>query len=145
MRVRILLAGSVAACAIPALALAGPKAMHPELSAKLVGSVEIPKGSPKGHGIVNFTLDAAKGTVCWHFEGIGGIDKPVVAHIHKGPAGKVGPVLVPLGGTYKAKGCTSAAKKTVEAIESDPNAYYANIHTAKYPNGAIRGQLHAGD
>jgi len=60
------------------------------------------------------------------------------------PAGKAGPIVVALGGHYKAKGCTSAPKKTIEAIESNPNAYYVNVHTAKYPNGAIRGQLVAG-
>jgi hypothetical protein len=43
----------------------------------------------------------------------------------------------------KRKAAT-ASKKTIEAIESHPNAYYVNVHTAKYPNGAIRGQLVAG-
>jgi hypothetical protein len=32
----------------------------------------------------------------------------------------------------------------IDAIESSPNAYYVNVHTAKYPDGAIRGQLVAG-
>ncbi len=73
-----------------------------------------------------------------------GLGKPSAAHIHRAPASKAGPVVVPLGAAYKAKGCTSAAKKTIEAIESHPNAYYVNVHTAKYPNGAIRGQLIAG-
>jgi hypothetical protein len=144
MKRRMLLAAAAAALTVPVLALASGTAMHPELSAKLVGKVEVPKGSPTGHGIVNLTLNAKTGKVCWKFQGIAGIDKPTAAHIHKAPAGKAGAVVVPFGTAYKAKGCTSAAKKLVAAIESNPNAYYVNVHTAKYPNGAIRGQLVAG-
>ncbi len=40
-----------------------------------------------------------------------------------------------------AKGCTKAAKSLIGAIESHPNNYYVNVHTAKYRAGAIRGQL----
>jgi hypothetical protein len=117
-------------------------AMHPEVASKLRGSTEVPKGAPAGSGIVNVTLDGSK--VCWTFEAIKGIDKPLAAHIHRAPLGKAGPIVVPLGGAYKAKGCTTSSKATVEAIESRPGAYYVNVHTKKYTAGAIRGQLVAG-
>jgi CHRD domain-containing protein len=35
-------------------------------------------------------------------------------------------------------------KSTIEKIETNPNAYYVNIHNARYPAGALRGQLVAG-
>ena len=73
-----------------------------------------------------------------------GFDKPTAAHIHRGRAGAAGPVVVPFGKTYKAKGCTKAAKTTIGKVEEHPNAYYVNVHSAKYPAGAIRGQLVAG-
>jgi hypothetical protein len=144
MKIRMLVVAALVAGLVPALALAGPRSMHPTLSAKLVGSAEVPKGAASGHGIVNLALDASKGTVCWTFSGIGGIGTPTAAHIHLAPAGKAGAVVVPFGGAYKAKGCQTATKKLIDAIESNPNGYYVNIHTAKYPNGAIRGQLVAG-
>lgn len=144
MKIRMLVAAALLAAVVPALALATSSSMHPELGAKLVGSVEVPKGSPSGHGIVNLTLNSSKGTVCWTFDGVTGIGTPTAAHIHKAAAGKSGPVVVPFGGAYKAKGCQSASKSLIDAIESSPNAYYVNVHTAKYPNGAIRGQLVAG-
>ena len=144
MKIRMLGAALLVAALVPVAALAGSRAMHPELGAKLVGTVEVPKGAPKGHGIVNLTLNEAKGTVCWTFAGITGIGKATAAHIHKGAPGKAGPVVVPFGDAYKAKGCTKAAKSLIAAIESHPNSYYVNVHTAKYPAGAIRGQLVAG-
>jgi len=144
MRLRMLAVALLLAGIVPVVAFAASRAMHPELGAKLVGSVEVPKGAPKGHGIVNLTLNGAKGTVCWTFAGIAGIGKATAAHIHKGTPGKAGPIVVPFGGAYKAKGCTKAAKSLIGAIESHPNNYYVNVHTVKYPAGAIRGQLVAG-
>lgn len=143
MRIRLLAALALSTVIVPAAALAAGSAMHPELGAKLLGKGEVPKGSPLGHGIVNLSLKAPSGKVCWTFE-IAGIGTPTAAHIHKGSPGKAGPVVVPLGSAFKAKGCAAAPKATLEAIEANPNAYYVNVHTAKYPGGAIRGQLVAG-
>jgi hypothetical protein len=130
--------------ALPALALASGTAMSPVVSAKLAGKSEVPKGDPDGSGIAIFHLSTTKRTVCWSFDNLKRIGPPVVSHIHKGRVGAAGPVVVPLGAQYKPKGCVAAAKPVIEAIETHPNAYYVNIHDAKYPNGAIRGQLAAG-
>ena len=144
MRIRMLLTAALVAGALPALALAARAAMSPVVSAKLAGKVEVPKGSPTGSGIVVLHLDAKKGSVCWTFSKVNGIDTPLAAHIHKAPAGKAGAVVVPFGGAYKASGCTKAATALITAIEEHPNAYYVNVHTKNFPAGAIRGQLVAG-
>jgi hypothetical protein len=142
---RRFLALAVVALALPALALASRQSMSPVVSAKLKGSNEAPvKGDPNGKGLAVVHLNAAKGTTCWSFTGMSGIDKPTMAHIHKGSKGGSGPVVVPFGKSYKASGCVKTPKATLEKIESNPNAYYVNIHTAKYPAGALRGQLVAG-
>src|SRR5712692_3732086 len=104
-------------------------AMSPVVSAKLLGKNEVPKGSPTGSGLAVVHLDAKKGTVCWLFSKVGKIDKPLASHIHKGAAGTAGPVVVPLGGAFKAKGCTKASSKLITAIEEKPGSYYVNIHT----------------
>src|SRR5205823_9287449 len=49
MRARTLAAVLLLAGVLPPAVLAASPAIHPELSAKLVGSVEVPKGAPKGH------------------------------------------------------------------------------------------------
>jgi hypothetical protein len=55
-----------------------------------------------------------------------------------------GPVFVPLfaKATKQPKGCVKAKKSAIEAIRKNPSGYYVNVHTAKYPAGAARGQLH---
>lgn len=148
MRVRLLAAmAAVAAVTIPVTALAsstGTAMMSPVVSAKLLGKNEVPKGSPTGSGLAVVHLNAANGTVCWSFAKVAKIDKPTAAHIHKGKPGTSGPVVVPFGAAYKAKGCTKAPKTLISAIEEHPAAYYVNIHTVKYPAGAIRGALVVG-
>jgi hypothetical protein len=139
---RLLTVIGVAAVLSPA-AFAVSTSMHPELGAKLAGKNEVPKGSPTAHGIVNLTLSTSKRRVCWTFE-LAQVSKPQAAHIHKGRAGTSGPVFIPLGSGYKTKGCTSAPKSKIEAVESHPNAYYVNVHDARYPSGVVRGQLVAG-
>jgi hypothetical protein len=142
---RTLLALAVVVLAVPALALASAQSMSPVVSAKLKGSNESPvKGDPNGTGFVVVHLNAGKGTTCWSFKAVSGIGKPTMAHIHKGKKGASGPVVVPFGASYKASGCVKTPKGTLARIESNPNAYYVNIHNAKYPAGALRGQLVAG-
>lgn len=136
---------AVVALALPALALAAGQAMSPVVSSKLKGSNEVPaKGDPNGTGFVVVTFKAAKGSTCWEFKNVGKIGAPSAAHIHKGRKGVAGPVVIAFGTAYKAKGCQKAAKSLIEAIETNPNRYYVNIHNAKYPGGVLRGQLVAG-
>ena len=142
MRLRLLLvAGLVAAVALPAAAL-GRSTASTKLVANLTGGVEVPKGAPGGSGLATVTITGTK--VCWAFTTIKGIKGPVAAHIHKGGPGTSGPVVVPFGGAYKAKGCTTTTAALAKAIVAKPGAYYVNIHTPKYPGGAIRGQLGKG-
>ena len=141
---RIALAIAVLAFALPALALATGQSMSPVVSAKLKGANEVPKGDPDGKGLAVIHLNAAKRTVCWSFKGVARIAKPTQAHIHLGRRGTAGNIVVAFGGAYKASGCVKASKSLIEKIETSPNRYYVNIHNAKYPAGAIRGQLVAG-
>ena len=143
MRLGLIVLLAVIGVAVPAVALAsrsGPLIFEAYLS----GKSEIPKTASKAKGTVNVTISGTK--VCWKFTGVSGFDKPVVSHIHKGTAKTAnGPVVVPLGDRYAAKGCTVSTSAIAGAIVKNPKGYYVNVHTAKYPNGAIRGQLHAGD
>lgn len=131
---------SLVACAAlaPGVGLAGATAKV-RLEAKLAGAKETPKGAPAGRGRAEVSIAGTK--VCWQltYSGLGG--KPTAAHIHRGRPGTAGPVVVPLGGAFTPRGCTTAPAAVARSIERSPAAFYVNIHTRTYPGGAIRGQL----
>ncbi len=137
MRLRVILfALALAVAVIPTLALGA--AEKGSLHATMSGKVEVPKGDPDGTGTAEIKITGKK--VCWELK-TAKIAKPNAAHIHKGKAGKAGPVVVPFGATYKAKGCTTTSMANANAISATPGSFYVNIHNAKYPGGAVRGQL----
>jgi hypothetical protein len=141
VRLRVFIVAALAAALVPTVAL-GSGAKKIELKATLTGGVEVPKGSPNGKGSAEVYLTGTK--VCWEFK-YSGIDAPTASHIHKAPAHKAGPVVIPFGTAFKKEGCTTTTPALAKAIVANPGAYYVNIHTAKYPAGALRGQLQADD
>src|SRR5205085_763812 len=135
LMVSVVLVGAVAAAVlVPAVVFAGGTAV-PTLTVKMRGAVEVPKGAPAGKGTAAVTISGSK--VCWRFSGLTGIDQPTAAHIHKAPAGKSGPVVVPFGGAFKPSGCTTTTAAIAKAILAAPSGYYVNVHTAKFPAGAV--------
>jgi hypothetical protein len=137
----VLFAGAAAwAATTPAQAADGGR----PLSATLTGAVEVPPGDPGGTGTASFQVNAGQGQICYslsvrHLQGT-----ITAAHIHVAPAGKAGPIVVPLkapvGGT--SSGCASVKRDLAKAILMHPAAYYVNVHTTVFPAGAVRGQLH---
>jgi CHRD domain len=108
------------------------------LHATLTGKAETPKGDPNGAGTAEIKITGRR--VCWEIK-VARVQTIVAAHIHKGRPGTAGPVVVPFGKVFKAKGCTTTTAALAAAIERTPSAYYVNVHNAKYPGGALRGQL----
>jgi hypothetical protein len=108
----------------------------------MTGGQEIPKGSPKGKGTFLYQLKTNTGRLCYSLKW-SGIGRPVAAHVHKGARGTDGPVVVPLSMSAPVahNGCVKVSKSLLLAIKSKPGDYYVNVHTMKYPGGAIRGQL----
>lgn len=110
------------------------------LHATLTGKAETPKGDPDGRGTAEIKITGRR--VCWEIK-VSRVQTIVAAHIHRGGPGVAGPVVVPFGKVFKAKGCTTTTAAIAAAIEKRPSAYYVNVHNAKYPGGALRGQLHS--
>ncbi|HEX2238897.1 MAG TPA: CHRD domain-containing protein, partial [Gammaproteobacteria bacterium] len=103
-------------------------------------------GDPDGHGSATVILHPTTRTLCYALL-VHGIDAPVAAHIHNAPAGRNGPIVVPLtppaqGNPGNASGCIADLDPArLSAIEQNPGAFYVNVHTAAFPEGAVRGQL----
>ena len=140
MRKLVLSLVAVCALTVTAAALAGTRAMG--WSAKLTPAQEVPKQAvmaPGGTGA--FTASVSGNTLKWKltFSKLSG--PATAAHIHLGAMGKAGNVLVPLCGPCKS-GMTGKAKVTSAVIKDlAKHLLYVNVHTAKNPNGEIRGQV----
>ena len=106
----VAVAALVGAVAVSAAIARGGNSLH----ATLTGKAETPKGDPDGSGTAEVKISGT--SVCWELK-IARIGTPTAAHIHKGKAGVAGPVVVPFGKTFKAKGCTTATMAVVAAIK----------------------------
>lgn len=71
---------------------------------------------------------------------------PAAAHLHKGAAGRNGPIVINfvrprLGNLGAASGCLTISATLAADIRRNPGGYYVNVHTRDFPGGALRGQL----
>ena len=140
---RALVAVAIVTASLGAALAAGAatRAGTTKLEAALRGANERPAAPASNRGRAELRLNTATGRVCWEFS-LTKIDgKPAQAHIHVGRRGVAGNVVVPLGAKFRRQGCTTASKSLVRTIVRKPGAYYVNVHNAKHPAGAMRGQL----
>jgi hypothetical protein len=101
-------------------------------------------GDPDGRG--SFTAIVDGNQLCFGVT-VTNVDQPNAAHIHAGRRNQSNPPLVPLtpqpssGDPGAASGCVTVDPAVAQAILKNPHKYYFNVHTAAFPNGAVRGQL----
>ncbi len=108
------------------------------LGAVLVGGNEVPNaGDPDGYGLADVWVE--RGKVCWRIT-VKSVQAVAAAHIHAGPTGVPGPVVVPLD-PYR-EGCADTTDRVARFIRQHPQEFYVNLHNAAFPGGAVRGQLH---
>lgn len=114
----------------------------PTYTVHMTGSQDVPKGSPKGKGTFRYQLVTNSSLLCYSIAW-SGIDPPYADHVHKGARGMEGPVVIPLSthAPIAHSGCIKVKKSLLDTVKKNPSAYYVNVHTKKYPGGAIRGQL----
>jgi hypothetical protein len=142
---RLMVGGSLVAAVATigsAAALASSPSV-PTITVHMKGSLEVmPTGAPHGTGTFKYQDVVSQGLLCYSVTWAH-IDTTVAAHIHKAKAGHAGNVVIPLSATspIAKSGCVKAATSLLAAIEHHPSEYYVNVHTHKYPGGAIRGQL----
>ena len=134
------------------LALAGVAAADDggrPLSTALTGAEEAPgPGDPNATGQADLTLNQGQNEVCFDISWADVDGEVFAGHIHVGPLGTPGPIVVTLfTGSFAGTGSTSGCAQNVDgdlikAIRQDPTAYYVNVHSRpNFPGGAVRGQL----
>jgi len=79
-----------------------------------------------------------------------GIDDITLGHVHLGPKGVNGAILIDLmagadfnrsTGTGSADGTVTFTQALLTRMMADPAGFYVNLHTAAVPLGLVRGQL----
>jgi hypothetical protein len=127
------------------MAAAGPSATTTvKFKAQLNNGQEVPHvktAGGSGRFDATLTRNTTGGTLKWTltFRKLSG--KATAAHIHMGVKGKSGGILVSLCGPCKspASGTSTVSKTQITAMLKGKT--YVNVHTAKNPNGEIRGQI----
>ncbi len=116
------------------------------LVASLEGRNEVTPGAPQGQALelIGIQGNTISYSVSWR-----GIGTPTEADIHAGGRGVDGPVVVPLFTTprpadgFESGSVTVTDPTLLDALRSNPQGFYADLHTTEFPAGAARAQLHA--
>ncbi len=132
----------VSAALVATFALASPAlADMVKYKAALKGASVVPPSDSKGTGSLTVTYNTASKKLTWKGAYTGLTGPATAAHFH-GPAdvGKNAAVAVPIGRATSPM----AGKATLTATQAADLAagkWYVNVHTAKFPDGEIRGQV----
>ena len=132
----------LAATAVLALTAMPAFAEQLKFSAELTGAAEVPPTDTTGTGKVEATYDTDSKVFTWTitYEGLSG--DAVAAHFH-GPAAEdanAGPV-VPIADPLASPINGNATLTDEQATQLQGGSWYFNVHTAKFPDGEIRGQV----
>jgi len=126
---------------------AGPANQRATLLVSMTGIQEVPgPGDADGNGTVEVRADPGSGEICWNLYARA-IEPATAAHIHRGPAGTAGPVVLALttpDSAGRSQGCATVAPGLAREIAYQAHEFYVNVHDAAHPAGAIRGQLRGG-
>lgn len=111
-------------------------------AANLTGANEVPPADPDGVGTARISIDDATNRICTHLE-VRNISAVTAAHIHRGVAGVNGPPVVNLDppDDNDSDDCDNSSDALIDEFKRNTAGFYVNVHTADYPNGAIRGQV----
>jgi hypothetical protein len=144
-------AGKPSATHQPNLRAATPRPADRALFAVMTGRKEVDANGRRGAGDLNgrgsFTAIVDGNQLCFGItvKDLGAA--PTAAHIH-GPArpNQNAGILVALSPPSSpdpgaSSGCVTVDPAVAHAILKNPRKYYANVHTAQFPAGAVRGQL----
>jgi len=109
--------------------------------ARLSGAEQVPgPGDPDASAAALIDLKPPTQQVCGAVRHTR-LDPVSAFHIHGGAAGTAGPPVVDLSPTLGGQPCVTAPLETIRAIRRNPSSFYVDLHTAGFPDGAIRGQI----
>ena len=116
-------------------------------TADLTGAEEVCEGDTcggDGTGTAEVDINSDRNEVCYDIR-LAGVENVTAAHIHEGEEGEAGPVVIGLeyeGDDTGGEACVDGVDEgELENVSENPSSYYVNVHSERYPDGAVRGQL----
>jgi hypothetical protein len=108
----------------------------------LTGLDEVPgPGAIDGSGNANIVVDPDGTEVCYTLR-VSEIGEVTGVHIHEGRNGTAGPIAVTLKDPDpETSTCVETTNSIITGLTSGDRAFYINVHTEEFPDGAIRAQL----
>ena len=117
------------------------------LSAELSGANEVCEGDTcggTGTGSADVEINSDQNELCYEIA-LQGVEMVKAAHIHSGEEGMAGPILIDLkyaGDDTGGDACLDGIEESdLEDVSEEPANFYVNVHSERYPDGAVRGQL----
>jgi hypothetical protein len=116
----------------------------------LKGKNEKPHGELDSSGTLTLCLNKSRNVISFNFDELTVNGQPTVGQIEKGAPGVSGPsafrfgapgLIDPSMGEVEWADTAPGAASLIAALIAKPSAYYVNVHTKMFRNGAIRGQL----
>ena len=126
----------------PASPATDPASYLATFTTRLAGNNEVPQTFSMGTGTVDALLDTRTGVLRWKLSYSNLSGPPVMAHFH-GPAaigfnaGVALPFPMPLASPYEGR-ATLTPQQMADLVDGK---WYANLHTARHPDGEVRGQM----
>jgi CHRD domain len=128
---------------VAALVLSASAAASPSKEIMLGAKLDAMQDHAKSSGKGTFTATVTGSKLSWHLTFSHLTGPATAAHIHLGKKGVAGNVLVPLCTPCKPTSMGTVKLNAMQLRDVKTMATYVNVHTAKFPNGEIRGQIAA--
>ena len=132
-----------AAAAVLAFAITPAFAEQVKFTADRTGAAEVPANDSAGTGKVEATLDTDTKGLSWTITYDGTTGPATAAHFH-GPAKEgenAGPVVPIPDDMLTSPIAGQATLDDAQIADLEAGLWYFNVHTEKYPDGELRGQL----
>ncbi|MBX3499860.1 MAG: CHRD domain-containing protein [Alphaproteobacteria bacterium] len=142
---RILIAAAAGLLAAGGMVLAqgGQGPSDRRVTASLTGAKEVPPAQTAGSGTVEGVVNMASRELTWNIK-CSGLSGPVTGMHFHGPASEAqnAGVVVPIQGSCAGQGTTGKSVIDQNGLaDLIAGKWYVNVHTQRYPNGEIRGQV----
>ena len=101
------------------------------------------RGDSDGFARAELTVTDELNQVCYDLNDIRNLGPITSVTINRGAMGRTGPIVMRLPQANEGgwKGCVGRAEWLEDRFERAPGAYYIQVATTEFPNGAIRGQF----